>query len=485
VIQPISRLGLHSGQLRYSISVIRSLSAVGAILAATFLFSSLLDINANTAGFGYLICVLGVATAWGRVEAIICSLAAMLALNYYFLPPHGEFTIADPQNWVALVTFLATGLIASHLSDRAKTQAREALRRQRETEQLYTLSRAILLTDDEHSIGALAAQQIGQIFECQAVALYDSKSGETFSGGPQDIPGIEAKLKQVATVGSQIEEPAEELFVGAITLGGTPIGSLALKGIHVGDGARQALLNLVAVTLERMRTHEVANRAQITRQSEEFKSMLLDAIAHEFKTPLTSIKAAATSILSGHPGVQELATVIDEETDRLNRLVTDAVRMAEIEADKLRLDWSRVLPAELIERVLEPLTARIEGRDLRVELPPDLHSVNVDAELVALALRQLADNALKFSPPGTPIRIEAAVNGNLLTVRVHDEGPGIAVRDRERIFDKFYRRQAVRDQVPGSGLGLYVAREIMRAHGGNVWVEDEPGTCFALSIPYE
>ena len=240
--------------MRAAIPVGRSLLAIGLVVANTFLCHSLLDVNATTAGFSYIICVLAIATVWGRVEAVVCSVAAMLALNYYFLPPVGDFTIADPQNWVALTTFLATGLMASHLSERAKTQARQAVKRQLETEQLYTLSRAIFLTDEERSIGLLAAQQIGQIFECRAVALYDGRSGEIFRGGPHDIPDIEPLLKQVATVGSQKEDPAQDLFIGAITLGGSPIGSLALQGTRLGDGARQALLNLVAITLERMRT---------------------------------------------------------------------------------------------------------------------------------------------------------------------------------------------------------------------------------------
>jgi two-component system sensor histidine kinase KdpD len=463
----------------------RALAGIAVIFGLTLLGRRGLGVNSNTAGFGYLIAILIVATAWGRVEAVLCALVAMLCLNYFFIPPLGNFTVADPQNWVALVTFLATGLVAGHLSNRAKTQTREAEQRQRETEQLYTLSRAILLTDDEHSIGALAARQIGQIFDCQAVALYDGKTGEIFRGGPHDVAGIDAKLKQVATIGAPVEEAG--LFVGAITLGGKPIGSLALEGIHLTDGARQALLNLVAITLERMRTHEAASRAAATRQSEEFKSMLLDAIAHEFKTPLTSIKAAATSILCTEEplsaSARELATVIDEETDRLNRLVTEAVRMAEIDADKLRLDWSRVAVNELIERVLQSLSGQSEGRVLLVETPADLPAVMIDADLVALALRQLVDNALKFSPPATPISIRGSVTESMVTLWVRDQGGGIALRDRQRIFDKFYRRRSVREQIPGSGLGLYVAREILRAHGGDVWVEDEPGTTFGLSIP--
>ena len=461
------------------------------IVAATTLVCRLIPVNATTAGFAYLVGILAIATAWGLIEAIAASVVAMLCFNFFFLPPVGQFTIADPQNWVALFAFLATALIASHVSDREKRQARGARARQRETEQLYALSRFILLTEPSQSVGRQAAQHIARIFDLPAVALYDAKSGEIFRGGPEDLPEIEPQLKQAVMQAANVNGGGA--LVAPIHLGGRPIGSLALKTSNLSDGtlsdgALQALLNLVAIAMERVRTEEAASRAEAARQSEEFKSTLLDAIAHEFKTPLTSIKAASTSMLSGadvSPQVHELATIIDEEADRLSLLVTEAVRMAQIDAGTIRLDRQPMRVSDLAPRVLQYFGPRTEGRQVKVLIPSGLPPVLADRDLIALALRQLIDNALKYSPPGAPIEITAALNDRRLVIRVRDHGSGIPVRERERIFDKFYRWQGSTQHVPGTGLGLHIAREIARAHGGDVWVEGEPGegSEFAIALP--
>jgi two-component system sensor histidine kinase KdpD len=468
---------------------LRHLAFSLAAVAATTWICFRIPVNTTTVGFAYLLNILGIATAWGLIEATVSSVVAMLCYNFFFLPPVGQFTIADPQNWVALFTFLATALIASHVSDRERRQAVEAKARQRETEQLYALSRFILLTEPSQSVGLQAAQHIAEIFECPAVVVYDAKSGEIFRGGAEDLAAIESKLKQVVMQGSTLVNGAE--VVAPIVLGGRPVGGLALKGPALSDGALQALLNLVAIALERVRTGEAASRAEAARQSEEFKSTLLDAIAHEFKTPLTSIKAASTSLLSdtsSRPAhSRELATIIDEETDRLSLLVTEAVRMAQIEAGRIHpeRDWLDV--RELLQRVLDHFAPRAEGREIKLVVSDGTPRAFADRDLIALAIRQLVDNALKYSPPGSPIKIGAGVEDGRIVIRVHDEGPGIPLRERERIFDKFYRRQNTKGQVPGFGLGLYIAREITRAHGGDVWVESESaeGSEFCVSIPLQ
>jgi two-component system, OmpR family, sensor histidine kinase KdpD len=478
-------------RVRPSVFILRLTASLFIVAAITFLCLHVIPVNATTAGFIYLLGILGIAATWGLIESIAASVAAMLCFNFYFLPPVGMFTIADPQNWVALFAFLATALVASHLSDREKKQADDAKGRQRETEQLYALSRAILLTDPSQSVGSQAARHISEIFECPGVALYDAKTAEVFRGGLDDMPDVEGRLKQVAVQGNNRVEPP--LFFAAILLGGQPIGSLALKGSSLSDGALQALLNLVAIALERVRMEESANRADAARQSEEFKSTLLDAIAHEFKTPLTSIKAASTSMLSDSPALspqfRELAAIIDEETDRMNQLVTEAVRMSQIDAGKIRLERESLDVAQLLARVVEQFESQAAGRSLRLNPSANLPRVSADAELLTLALRQLLDNALKYSPPGSPIDVVADLEGDRVVVRVHDRGPGIPERDRERIFDKFYRRGAVRDRVPGTGLGLYIAREILRTHGGDLWIESEPGEgsefCAGLPLPKE
>ena len=473
--------------IRHSSFVISLSISLAIVAAITAICYRVLPVNATTAGFAYLVGILGIAAAWGLTEAVLASVVAMLCFNFFFFPPVGQFTIADPQNWMALFAFLATALVASHLSDRAKKQALDARAHQQETEQLYALSRAILLTEPTQAIGFQAAHQVAQIFECRAVALYDAMTGETFNGGPEDLPEIEARLKQVVVQGVSLQEA--DLIVAAVTLGGHPIGSLALKGISVSDGALQALVNLVAIALERIRTEEAASRAEVARQSEEFKSTLLDAIAHEFKTPLTSIKAASTSILSDSasisPQTRELTTIIDEEADRLSLLVTEAVRMSQIAAGKIQLEKHPLVLRELLQKVLEHFGPRVEGRTLNLSVDDHSPPVLADPDLISLALRQLIDNSLKYSPPGSPIDITADTQEARVTIRVRDRGPGIPEWERERIFDKYYRRKIAKNPVPGTGLGLHIAREIIRAHGGDLWIEGEPGSGseFCVTIP--
>lgn len=465
----------------------------GGVSGITLVGSAIGGVNSTTAGFVYLLFVLAIATMWGLTEAVAGSVVAMLCYNYFFLPPTGHFTIAEPENWIALFAFLVTALVASHLSDRAMQQANEAKHRQMETEQLYALSRAILLTDATQDVGAQAARQISQIFGATGVLLLDTQTGSVFQGGAVELQGVGDLLKQTVLQGTRHSDQDSAVEIWPISLGGHTIGALAVQGLHVSDGAVQALLNLVAIAMERVRTQNATTRAEAARQSEEFKSTLLDAVAHEFKTPLTSIKAASTTLLGDPQGLTpeaaELITVIDEETDRLNRLVTEAVRMSQIDAGKVRLERS----AHVVETVLEPAIAsfgsRADGRIDRAESSDGDRgggqSIFADREMVILALRQLLDNALKYAPLTTPIRVWAEPRAERVLIHVADGGPGIPEQDRERIFDKFYRRKNIRDKVPGSGLGLPIAREIARMHGGDLWVErsEAGGAEFCLALP--
>jgi two-component system, OmpR family, sensor histidine kinase KdpD len=463
--------------------VVLALIGVGGITLAC---SAIGGVNATTVGFAYLLLILAIAAAWGLTEAIVASLAAMLCYNYFFLPPVGQFTIADPENWIALFAFLVTALVASHLSDRAKQQATEAKNRQLETEQLYALSRAILLSDATQPIGSRAAQQISQIFAATGVVLFDAQTGASFQGGGVELHELEDGLKQAVLQGAHCQKD-QGVDIWPISLGGHSIGALAVQGLKASDGAVQALLNLVAIAIERVRTENATNRAEAARQSEEFKSTLLDAVAHEFKTPLTSIKAASTALLADAsrftPETNDLLSVIDEETDRLNCLVTEAVSMSQIDAGKIRLERTAVSVGTLLDRAITSFGSRADGR-IKCE-DSAMDPTYVDREMILLALRQLIDNALKYAPPSTPIRVWADQHHNRILMHVADQGPGIPEGDRERIFEKFYRRQKVRDKVPGSGLGLHIAREIARMHGGDLWIEqgETGGSEFCLALP--
>jgi two-component system sensor histidine kinase KdpD len=473
-----------------SVRVTLHLAAVLAIIASiTFLCSRVVLVNALSVGFAYLVAILVIATVWGLLEAAVASVAAALCLNYFFLPPIGTLTIADPENWIALFAFLLTAIIASELSARAKQRTREALDRQQDTERLYALSRAILLTEANRTAPKQIANQIAQIFDFPAVSLYDRDTGDIHRAGPEDLRAIDDELHEAAVQGTLFHDEVGQTTVTSIRLGGQPIGSLAIRGSSLSDGALQALSNLVAIALEKVRGQEVASRAEAARQSEELKSTLLDAIAHEFKTPLTSIKAAASALLSGTVSKteeqRELTTIVNEEADRLGRLVTEAIQMARLEAGKIQLNRSMHSVEGLISAVLQQMTPVTEGRRLEVGIASDLPMIEVDPELMQLAIRHLLDNALKYSSPESPLRISAATGERGLMIKVSDKGPGILERDQARIFEKFYRGPNTHSRVPGTGMGLAIAREIVRAHGGDIWVESSAGQGaeFCIAVP--
>jgi two-component system, OmpR family, sensor histidine kinase KdpD len=483
-----SRSPVYPLALRFAPMALRIAGALIAIAAVTFGCIRIVPVGAPAAGFFYLVAIVVIARGWGLAEAVAASVAALAGFEYFFLHPSGSFTLNQPISIEAFIGFLAAATAVSFLAARP-SRSDSAIDRQREMESLYALSRAILLVDPARPVAKQIAYHIAQIFQFPAVALYDRHSGEILSGGPEDLPGIEDKLRQAAMQGTLFQDEESETLVNAVRLGGGPIGSMALRGAKLSDGALHALSNLVAVGLERARGQEAANRAAAAQQSQELKSALLDAIAHEFKTPLTSIKAAATALLSGSVGKaieqRELISIVNEEADRLRRLVGEAIQMARLEAGKNQISRELHSAPALIDAALEPLRPMMDGRELRIRVQPDLPFVLVDMELLGLAIRQLVDNALKYSPPDAPVTIGCRAADGRVLITVSDFGPGIAETDQLRIFEKFYRSPAVSNNVVGEGMGLTIARKILDAHSGDIRVQSKPGEGaeFVISLP--
>ena len=351
-------------------------------------------INPTTVALALLLLVLFVATAWGPKPAVLASILGVVCFNFFFLPPVGTFTIADPEDWVALFAFLITAITVGQLSSHAKRRAEEANEARKEIERLY------------HEL--------------------------------QD-------------------------------------------------------------------TFERSSQAKALKQSERLKSALLDAVTHDLRTPLTSIKASVTMLLDdqlavssgaaaerlGEDGRQEMLDVINEEADRLDRFIGSLMELARIEAGEMQL---RRQPTPLNEIILAAMKrAEPRTRDHRIELwlDDELPAVNVDEPALAEAIYVLVDNAAKYSEPGSTIRVSAgsepADEGSVRVV-VEDEGKGIPPELRERVFDKFFR--AMRDgdqrQPAGSGMGLAIAQGIIEAHGGRLWIEDGSegrGTKFVVALP--
>src|SRR5436853_3155947 len=368
-------------------------AAFAAVLFLTVVFKKIAVINATTVGFAYLITILLIAASWGIAESVLASIVATICLNYFFLPPLGTWRIADPENWVALFAFLISSLIASDLSNRARRRTAEASTRRIEMERLYALSRSIMLMNGNEPISAQIARELARICEIPAVAIYDRPTDVVHYAGPASIPSAESRLKQTVFNGTQWKDEWTDTVFAPISLGGPNNGSVAIQGGRLSDTALHALLTLMAIALENARSREMVTRAQAARQSQEFKSTLLDGLAHEFKTPLTSVRAATTALLSSNVSDaaqrDELITIIDQEAERLSRLVTEATYVARIEAGKIQIyrQWQSIGP--LIENVLVQMELQCDGRRLDVSIPPALPKALVDVDLVQLAFRQL------------------------------------------------------------------------------------------------
>ena len=470
----------------------RLLASIAGVVIVTFAGRRLAPVNTTTQGFAYLLFVLVVASAWGFVEAAVASVVATLLYNFYFLPPIGTLTIADPQNWVALFSFLVVALIASRLSDAARKRGAEALEREDDIERLYTFSRAILLIDNSAPVPRQLAQKLAEVFALSSVVLYDRRSAEFHQGGPADLTNsqheIEDQLRESALNGTFFADSEHGRAILAVRLGSEPIASLALEGPRVPDSVLQGAANLVAIGLERARSQELTQQLEAGRQSEQLRIALIDAMSHELKTPLTSIKAAMTALMAApdpsSTASAELVKIAAEEAERLQNLIDNAVELARLDTARIEVRLEVADLALAAREVVESMRNEIEDRSVEViasDQPPPLP---FDRRLVGLALKQLIDNALKYSVPGTPVTIQVRHDRTSASVDVTNQGGGIPVAEQSRIFDRFYRSPSVQRRIPGSGLGLSIALRIAEAHNGDLTVMSQPGeTTFRLTLP--
>jgi two-component system, OmpR family, sensor histidine kinase KdpD len=429
-----------------------------------------IEANATTVALMMLLVVLGVGTRWGLMEATFTSIVAVLLFNYCFLPPVGTFTIADPQNWVALFAFLVTAITTSQLSTRAQRRAREALLRKQESERLYTLSRA-MLTDEGVDV-KFGLQEAARIFGLEEVAFYDRSRDEIYA-----VNSSRASLREQLRTVAETEEALsdEQAAILPVRLGRSAIGSLAMRGGDVTPEVRESIATLVAINHERIQALDRAAAAEASRRNEQLKSTLLDGLAHDLTTPLSAIKTSVSTLLTHQfrteGSRQELLAIIEEETDRLHRVISEALTLARVESEKVNLQRASFEASDLIERAVRD--SRADPDRIRINAP-DPFSVEVDSELFPLALKQLIENAARYSPPHSEIHLEARNDPPVASFSVRDHGPGIKAGERERIFERYHRGSAGRRINSGTGMGLAIAKAIVESHGGKIWAENDP-----------
>ncbi len=467
--------------------------AVSLIVVAGIVvfYLHVLHANQTTVALSFLLAILAVSAVWGMAVSLFMSVLAMLSFNYFFLPPVGTFTIVDPQNWVALFAFLITSITGSRLSSRIRKEADEAHRRRREVERLYRFSRQLLGEGNVIQLMNAIPDYIVESFEVGAAELFLPQKDKFYRSGFGAAHLDEGKMK-AAFLRDEIALDAEhsEYFV-PVRLGVRPIGSLGISGSQLSRQSVEAVGTLVAIAIERARAVEQLGQTEAERQGERLKSALLDSITHDFRTPLTSMKASVTSLLtsSNSDSAQswELLTIIDEECDRLNHLVEEAGEMAKLEAGELVLDLAPTPVEEIIKAALAHCKSALAGRQVDVRLSSNLPTVRADRERAKEALVQLIDNANLYSPTDRPITITAELTGDTVTTSVADHGPGIDDFEQTMIFDKFYRGKDQRYLVRGTGMGLPIAKAIIAALQGNMSVTSQlgHGSVFSFTLPVD
>jgi two-component system sensor histidine kinase KdpD len=467
----------------------RYAGALVAVCAIVYGYRALHVHNPTTVALTLLLTVLIISTRWGLRVSVFTAVIGTLGFNYYFLPPVGTFAIADPQNWVALFAFLFTAVIASELSARARHEATNAIERRKDVERLYAFSQKMLTSDNVVELLNLLPKYIVDAFDVKDAAISLPDRPDIYRSSPE-TSNLEAHdLQLVCSRGEPRIDPSRSLALVPLRMGLRTVGSLGVSGGRLSRETLDAMSSLIAIAIERVRAVENLSRTEAARESEQLRSVLLDSITHEFRTPLTAIKASVTSLLSGapidHTQEHELLTVINEESDRLNRLVGEAAEMAQLEANKVELHLEPVQIREAIDRALESSRNTLGTRPVEVRVPADLPRARMDEARITEVLMHLIENAAKYSATDTPIHIAAEVRNHQLTTSVADRGPGIDDFELALIFDKFYRGRHQRMSVQGTGMGLAIAKAIVEAHGGTIGVTSQlgHGSVFYFTLP--
>lgn len=465
--------------------------AVAAVLllSITIGYRRFLHVNQTTVALSFLLAILAVSAVWGMVVSVAMSLSAMLLFNYFFIPPVGNFTISDPQNWVALTAFLITSIVGSQLSARIREEADAANSRRHEVERLYAFSQKLLGEGNVIQLMNAIPNHLVDCFEAGAAELFVPQKDKFYRSG-YGAAQIDEQMMKNAFVRDEITSDLQQvLYFLPVRLGVKPIASLGLSGARLSRQTLDAISSLVAIAIERARAVEQLGETEAERQGERLKSALLDSIAHDFRTPLTAIKAAVTDLLgvaSQHsPQQTELLTIINEECDRLDHLVEEAAEMARLEAGEIELHFQAVGPADLVESAMQQQRKVLGDRKVLINIESNLPKVRADLSRATDVLVQLIDNAHLYSSKEQPITVTADRAGDFVTFSVADRGPGIDPFEQGLVFDKFYRGRDQRYQVRGTGMGLPIAKAIVGAHGGNISVTSQlgHGSVFSFTLP--
>jgi two-component system sensor histidine kinase KdpD len=471
---------------RASVALLPACLSLAGVFLCTWI-SFRLGLNLASVGFVYLFFVVLAAVYGGFWHATVISLISVVFLDFFFDEPIFSFTVGRLSDWVELGAFEFTALTVSQLSNRATLRASEAVAERRDTTRLYQAARRILLLESGSSQGKLVASLIRETFELQSVLLFDAQAAAVYESG-DSAPQVSQRARHAYLIDSDTFESADNTWFCVLRMGVRPAGAVALCGADLRQHTATALASLCAIALERERTQEKQNHAEVARQAEQLRTAVLDALAHKFKTPLTVIRTASSGLpAAGHLSElqTELVTLIDQEASKLNDLASRLVGAPKLDSTEFAPQLEPLLLSRLMKTAVQEIDEQAVRDRFHVSVPAQEPPVFADRELILTALAQLVDNALKYSLPDSPIEAGFVTKKSSVVLILRSQGLVVAPSDRERIFERFYRAPGAQECGLGTGLGLSIVKTIAADHHGQVWAEGEPnrGTVFSLSLP--
>ena len=455
----------------------------------------------------YLLVVVVAALYLGRGPAVVAAVLCVLVFDFFFVPPYLTLAVSQVEYLFTFLGLLIVGLLISDLTARVQEQVEATRHRERETAALYSLSRDLAVAVDLESVvqavAANASETLGRevavlmpgATEGRALELFALSTGATLDEHEMAVATWAFEHGQPAGRGTDTLPAASLRYLPLRTARGK-VGVLGVwpagAGRYLTPGQRrllEAFASLAAVAIERVHLAEAAGQVQLLEATEKLQSALLNSISHDLRTPLVSITGALTSLQETGVRLDDEARriLIDtaaEEAGRLNRLVGNLLDMTRLEAGAIKVRREPRDVQDVNGAALHQFGERLGDRPVEIDIPADLPLVPLDFVLVVHVLVNLIDNALKYSPPGSPIHIRTRPLGGEVAIEVADQGIGIPTEDLARVFEKFYRVQRP-DNVTGTGLGLSISKGLVEAHGGRISARNRPGggTIIMITLP--
>jgi two-component system sensor histidine kinase KdpD len=444
--------------------------------------------NESSIALLLLLAVFLSAWIWQSGPGVLAALLATAAFNFFFLPPLYTFTIRDPRNVAALFVFLISGLLIGRLSSLARSRLALVEAERRDLATLTRLSEAFLADTNRETLLGVVADRVRNALQCEQVSLWLASEGGQIAQAVA-TPGSTARQDLVELAyrqGNSAAFPSE--------LGGTDIylpvpvglqraGVLVARGLKSSEQMAEGCAVLLGLALERERFLRLAREAEETKASEQMKSTLLAALAHDLKTPVAAARAAVENWIA-EAGATEKADLALGQMKALSRRIDELMDVVRLDSGVARPRREIVEASEIVEAAVSRFGDALARHSLSIDVPPDGAAVEVDPGQLTEAVGHGLENAAGYSPPGSTIQITVRSEDESVLLRISDHGPGVPAAERERVFERFVRLPSS-SSVPGTGLGLSIARSLVEMNGGNLRLGEPPGggTLFEIDLP--